>query len=257
MSTNEERLQIRVYGDASLPTLIYLPGIHGDWTLVPKFRKALNGRVRFVEFTYPRTLSWSLNDYAEAVEKSLDEHGITGGWLLGESFGSQICWPVFSRKKFRVEGIVLAGGFVRHPIPWLVRFSGFLGRCLPMAMFRLALRGYRLFTKLRYGNDPEMKKSVEEFLARRTELDRRAIRHRIKLIYENNPGEIARAIVIPVFYVTGFIDPIVAWFPVRRWLRKNCPAFRGFKMFLMADHHVLGTASDAAAEQILRWMTKP
>src|ERR1039458_3005433 len=28
-----EKLEMRVYGDAALPTLIYLPGIHGDWTL--------------------------------------------------------------------------------------------------------------------------------------------------------------------------------------------------------------------------------
>ena len=50
-----DRLQTRVYGDPSRRTLIYLPGLHGDWTLVGSFRKALGGRVRFVEITYPRT----------------------------------------------------------------------------------------------------------------------------------------------------------------------------------------------------------
>ena len=57
----EEKLQLRVYGDASLPTLIYLPGMHGDWTLIGGFRNAVAGRVRFVEMTYPRTLTWSLD----------------------------------------------------------------------------------------------------------------------------------------------------------------------------------------------------
>ena len=61
----KEKLEMRTYGDASLPTLIYLPGLHGDWTLVGSFRHALGGRVRFVEFTYPRTLTWSLEDYAK------------------------------------------------------------------------------------------------------------------------------------------------------------------------------------------------
>ena len=60
--------QLRIHGDASLPTLIYLPGLHGDWTLVGGFREAVDGRVRFVEMTYPRTLTWSLDDYAAAIE---------------------------------------------------------------------------------------------------------------------------------------------------------------------------------------------
>ena len=59
-----DALQMRVHGDASLPTLVYLPGLHGDWTLVSSFRAAIAGRVRFVEFTYPLTTTWSLDDYA-------------------------------------------------------------------------------------------------------------------------------------------------------------------------------------------------
>ena len=76
-----EKLQIRIYGDESLPTLIYLPGMHGDWTLIGSFRRAVNGRARFVEFTYPRTLTWSLDDYAAAIETTLAENGVTNGWL--------------------------------------------------------------------------------------------------------------------------------------------------------------------------------
>lgn len=80
---------VRSHGPATLPTLIYLPGIHGDWTLITRFRKALASRRRLVEITYPRTRVWSLTDYAKAVECALLEHGVTAGWLLGESFGSQ------------------------------------------------------------------------------------------------------------------------------------------------------------------------
>ena len=60
-------LQMRSHGEAERPTLIYLPGLHGDWTLVSSFRGALGNRVRFVEFTYPRTVTWSLEDHARAV----------------------------------------------------------------------------------------------------------------------------------------------------------------------------------------------
>src|SRR5437763_6939118 len=118
-----EKVKLRVHGNPSQPTLVYLPGLHGNWTLIGGFRKALAGRVRFVEAWYPSSLKWSLEDYAAGIEAALLEHGITHGWLLGESFGSQVVWPVLARKIFQVEGLILAGGFVRHPVRWAVRFA--------------------------------------------------------------------------------------------------------------------------------------
>ena len=53
----KEEVRLRVHGDESLPTLIYLPGLHGNWTLIGGFRQALKGRARLVETTYPT------NDY--------------------------------------------------------------------------------------------------------------------------------------------------------------------------------------------------
>jgi len=92
-----EELQLRIHGDVSLPTLIYLPGLHGDWTLIGSFRKNIVGRARFVEITYPRTLTWSLDDYAATIEAALAHNGITRGWLLGESYGSQVLWALVGR----------------------------------------------------------------------------------------------------------------------------------------------------------------
>ena len=63
----ETELQMRIDGDPTSPTLIYLPGLHGDWTLLPGFRELAKSKFRLVQFTYPRTLSWSLDDYAKAV----------------------------------------------------------------------------------------------------------------------------------------------------------------------------------------------
>src|SRR5207244_8657611 len=83
-----DELTMRVHGDASMPTLVYLPGMHGDWTLVSSFRAAIAGRVRFVEFSYPRTATWSLDDYARGIEGMLLANRIERGWLLGEWFGS-------------------------------------------------------------------------------------------------------------------------------------------------------------------------
>src|SRR5271157_2179704 len=91
---DEEKLQIRVHGGPGLPTLIYLPGLHGDWTLVTSFRLALAGRVGFVEVVYPRSLTWSLDDYTDAIVTALLARGIERGWLLAESWGSQLAWKL-------------------------------------------------------------------------------------------------------------------------------------------------------------------
>src|SRR5438132_13739334 len=92
-----EPVQIRIHGDPGKPTLIYLPGLHGNWAFIGGFRKMLDGRVRFIEAAYPPTLSWSLDDYAAGVEATLAKQGINHGWLLGESFSSQVVWPLVAR----------------------------------------------------------------------------------------------------------------------------------------------------------------
>src|ERR1035441_2694377 len=105
-------------------------------------RRALAGRVRFVEVTYPRTLTWSLEDYAKGLETALAEQGILGGWLLGESFSSQVVWSLVARAQFRIEGVILAGGFGRHPMRWGVRLAERLSGGLPLAVLTRILFGY-------------------------------------------------------------------------------------------------------------------
>lgn len=110
-----ESLQIRIHGDAGLPALIYLPGIHGDWTLVSSFRECMKPHVRFVEFTYPRTREWSLDDYATAVLDQLAANEIHEGILLGESFGSQVAWAMLARCADGQRVSVLPARQVRAP----------------------------------------------------------------------------------------------------------------------------------------------
>lgn len=247
-------LQLRVYNDAAKSTLIYLPGLHGDWTLVASFRNALAGRVRFAEITYPRTLTWSLEDYAAETEAALEEKKITRGWLLGESFSSQVVWPVIARKKFCVEGVILAGGFARHPMQRAVWLAEKIAGEIPLSLLTRLMFGYAKVSRFRYRNAPETLATIQEFIARRTELDRQAAVHRLRLVARNNPCEIARSTDVPIFALTGALDPIVPWIFVYPWLRRHCPALRERKILWQADHNVLGTAPKAAAEQVLKWM---
>ena len=252
----EEKLQLRIHGDESQPTLIYLPGLHGDWTLVGGFLQALDDRVRFVEITYPRTLVWSLDDYAVAIEAALAQKGITAGWLLGESFGSQPLWALVARGKFTVQGVILAGGFVKHPMRWTVRLAERMTGRMSNVLFVWIIFSYAKIAKFHYRHSPETLARIDEFIARRTDLDRRAAQHRLHLIAGFDPRPIARQTELPVFGLSGILDPIVPWPFVRRWLKRNCPALRGYKIIKSADHNVLGTAPKQAARQVLKWINR-
>ena len=249
-----EDLRIRIHGPANLPVLIYLPGLHGDWTLIGGFRRAVRGRVRFVEVTYPRTLTWMLDDYAAGIEAALRSQGIEHGWLLGESFGSQIVWPLLSRKGFEVDGVILAGGFVRHPTPGMARTAARVTAGVPFSLVRCILGPYAKIMRLRYRRSPEVLQNVEEFIARRTDLDLQAAAHRLHLLSKSNPIGVAQEAGPPVYALTGLWDPIVPWYWVRRWLRSHCPNLREYKIIWRADHQVLATAPEAAANVIVGWI---
>lgn len=249
-----EELQVRIHGSESLRTLVYLPGLHGDWTLIGRFRKALAGRVRFVEITYPRTLTWSLDDYASGVEAELARHGITRGWLLGESFSSQVVWPLLARKHFHADGVILAGGFVRHPLTWGVRLAEYFCGAISLGLLTRILFGYARIARLRHRNSREARLALDEFLARRTALDQQAAKHRLHLLGQNDPCAIAKEVRVPVYAITGLFDPIVPWFRVRSWLKKNCPALKDYRIVASSDHNVLGNAADTAAEYVIGWI---
>src|SRR5215470_11876313 len=189
-----EELQIRIHGSDSLPTLIYLPGLHGDWTLIGRFREALASRAFLVEITYPRTVTWSLEDYARAVVAALKEQGIHQGWLLAESFSSQIAWRVLEDKTFCVQGLILAGGFVRHPMLWGVRLAERIVGAMSLNLVIKILFGYaKLARRRKAGRSDEM----NEFIARRTPQDQQAAKHRLHLLAGSDSCAVARRTAIP------------------------------------------------------------
>ena len=262
MCSSTERLELRSHGDAHFPTLIHLPGLHGDWTLLGPFRDALAGRVRLVETTYPRNQDWVLEDYAVALETALSEHGITRGWVIGESFSSQVAWQFLARQlergdraAFRFDGLLLVGGFVRHPWAWGVRIAHSASCTVPMPLLRMLCGIYGRMAGRRYCDRPEIVTELNEFVARRTnEADRRAMTGRYRIISDTDLQPAARSAGVPVYHLSGAWDPIVPWWQVRPWLRRYCPGYRASKVLWRAGHNVLLSASSESAEQILEWI---
>ena len=259
-----EIVELRITGSPDKPTLIYFPGLHGDWTLIRSFQIALRGAVRFVEITYPRNPGWSLREYATGVQSALNVAGINGGWLLGESFGSQVVWELLRLREAgdqsilqNVDGLILAGGFVRYPFPAVLPVVQAINRAMPMWLLRAFCRLYAWYAKFRHRRATETLCDVQEFIRRRSqEPDRQAIASRYSLIKESDARDTARAAAIPVFQLCGFFDPIVPWIPVRRWLKRNCRSYGGWKMICAADHNVLGSAPEASAQQVLQWLSR-
>jgi pimeloyl-ACP methyl ester carboxylesterase len=264
-NTSDEHLQLRVHGDSSLPTLIHLPGLHGDWTLLGPFRTALNGRARFVESTYPRRFEWSLQDYAGAGEAGLLEHGITSGWILGESFSSLVAWQFLARQRapdraaaFHVSGLILVGGFVRHPWPWAVRFAHCTSRIVSLKLLRNLCRLYARAARRRCGDCPAAVAELDEFVERRAnEADRQVMTCRYTLIAQGDPRPIAQHTTLPVHQLTGAWDPIVPWWQIRPWLRRHCPGYRASRIIWSGDHNVLLSAPRKSADQIMEWIGAP
>ena len=249
-----ESVEIRVHGGGEVPTLIYLPGLHGDWTLVGSFRRALGGRVRFVEATYPRTLSWSLDDYAAGLEAALAKYDINRGWILGESFGSQVAWALVRKNSFIIDGIIIAGGFVRYPAKSIVQLAEWLTSKTPFTLIKRLALVYGAVMRLRFRAAPEALAGVNEFMSRRNDPDRHAAAHRLRLILQNDLAPSAINSSLPLYAFTGRIDLVVPWRPVRRWLRKNCPNLRAYEVLSWADHTVLATAPERAASLVLGWI---
>jgi len=257
-----ESLQLRVHGGEAGPTLIHLPGLHGDWTLLGPFRAALDGGARLVETTYPRRPEWVLDDYAAELERALSAQGIGRAWLLAESFSSQVAWQLLGRqesrgeaKGFEIAGLILVGGFVKHPWPWGVRIAHGASRATPLWVLKRLCALYGKSASRRCCASPEVTGEIEEFVRRRTiQADRDAMTSRYRLIRTADLRPVARQTRLPVFHLSGAIDPLVPWWSVAAWLRRDCPGFRASRIVRRAGHNVLLDAPGESVKQILAWI---
>lgn len=244
-------VSIRVHEGVG-PTLIYLPGIHGDWGLIGAFRRALGGRVRFVEFAYSKD-EVTMDRLAELVHSELSAQGVTSGWLLGQSFGSQVGWALIARG-FKADGVVLAGGFVKHPWSWGARLFGALLASVPSSVVNPAYLGYTAFCNTLSRRGPAEAEELLAFARNRGGKEWKAMSWRLSLIVSGDPRSTAQAMREPVHYLGGMIDPLVPWPLITRWLSAECPGYKGEVIIRSADHNVLGSSPRESAEHVLSWI---
>lgn len=254
-------LTASVQGDPGGPVLVYLPGVHGDDTLLGSFRAQVGDDLRLVAFTYPVSTDLTLPELAAGVWTQLRSLTDQPIWLLAESFGSQVAWSMLAQAKatpettLPVQGMILAGGFVRHPWPWAVAAVRWLLGNLSPSVIRGFFRIYPWWACFAYRNAPEILAALPEFVARRRELaDQAAMLHRLLLIQLADLRGIARETGLPVYQLTGFWDPVVPWPWVRNWLRNDCPGWKESVVITGADHVALGTGTAPAVATVRRWL---
>jgi pimeloyl-ACP methyl ester carboxylesterase len=227
--------------------------------------------------------------------EQLAAHGIERGWLLGESFGSQVAWAIveqteptgeergspdpqhFRRTKgsagqktrvsekgasrpanyFVPEGVILAGGFVRHCSATGVRLARECSRRVPFGLLKFLFGLYGRYVQFRCRDSPEAVASIKEFVARRTdEQDRIAMTHRYGLILQNDLRPVARRATLPVYCLCAMLDHLVPWPLVVPSLKRNCPGYRGSRIIFWATHNTLASAPKTSADQIVEWMQR-
>lgn len=244
---------VRIQGSPDLPVLVYLPGMHGHWAFAHKLRKELEGKVRLVELAYPAVVTWSVRDYARAVRQALQQADITRGWILAESFGSQIAWELTAEElPFRIDGLILDGGFVKHPWPAgalvlrrMLRYpDGFANLLIKLAAMPLT---------------GDIIRQIPENDRRKFPFDTRsrvAMMARLKLIATHDPRPLAANMSAPVYFLAGFWDFLVPLVPVRGWLKKHCPGLRNCRTLPLADHATIISQPVRTAEAILEWMLR-
>ena len=125
---------------------------------------------------------------------------------------------------------------------------------MPLSLITHIMFGYARVTRVRFGGSPEIVAELDEFIQRRTDLDRRAAVHRLRLVAGADYRDVAASYRGPFFCLSGLLDPMVPWILVKPWITRSCPALGKFRVILKADHNVLGTAPVKSAEQVIQWM---
>src|SRR6185436_7269760 len=162
-----------------------------------------------------------------------------------ESFSSQVGWAMIQRfldgtGSLRLEGLILAGGFVRHPWPWGVSLAHSASRMIPAWLLGGLCKAYGRSACRRCKADSETATEIADFVRRRLDVgDRSAVTSRYRLISSADFRPIARRTTLPVFHLSGNLDPIVPWWLVRRWLADNCPGFRESRILPRTGHNHL------------------
>lgn len=247
----------RLSGAPEGPALVYIPGIHGDWTPMWRIRELLGRSFRLVEVSYPRAATdWTLEDYVARLVELFDRLGLSSAHLLAESFGSLVGWDFTCRHPGRVKSLMVAGGFCRTPGRVKVALADFALGLIPAWILDRFVDLYLAFLVRRGFPRDAFLRSGEFFPATRTARGWRSTHNRLRIIRRTDVRRRLGELRVPVLYFGGARDRIV---PVRREiatlrgaLAPEC-AFREV-LFPAAPHPIIPARYPQVAALIAEWI---
>jgi pimeloyl-ACP methyl ester carboxylesterase len=244
-------------GPPEAPAILYIPGIHGDWTPKWRMRHVLARHHRLIEIAYPRAATdWSLDDYVTRLDRLVESLHLDNVHLLAESFGSLIGWRFACHRPERVSSLMIAGGFCCTPGRLEIAAAELALRLLPAALLD---RGVDLYLRylVRRGFPPDAFRRHEDFFpATRTRRGWRATLNRLKIIRTTDVRHRLCELRVPVFYFGGAWDRVV---PVRReiaTLRSLLSPEVRFRciLFPRAPHPIIPARYRQVAQLISEWV---
>ncbi len=241
-------------GDRNAPPILYLPGVHGDWTPQLAARPLLSRDFRFIETAYPRIETWSIDDFAQALKNLLDDLGIESAHIVGESFGSLVMWQFGIANPERVRSFTLVGGFSRPPRFRVAAAAAAALKSLPTSLLESAIDLY-VAGRSALGEDRESF-DIGAYPAARTLQGRRATAKRMSIIQASDFTAQLQEIKFPVRYLGATNDIVV---PVRReiaTLLAHLPPHCDFQSELVAGapHAMIASHAKQTVEHLSRWV---
>lgn len=252
-----DELLVQISGPEGAPALVYVPGIHGDWTPLWRIRELITRHWRLVEIAYPRSAThWTLDDYVSRLGDLFDHHDLASVHLLAESFGSLIGWTFACRHPERVRSLLVAGGFSVSPGRVKVAAAELALHLFPAALLDKAVDFYLLYLIRRGFPSSAFHREGEFFTATRTSFGWRATRNRLKIIRKTDLRGSLGELRVPIFYFGGAWDWIV---PVNREIatlnRHLHPACKFHShLFPKAPHPIIPSRYRQVAQLIFDWI---
>lgn len=254
--TPSGELVYRIRGGEGAVPVVYLPGVHGDWTPQAAASVILAGAFRLVEISYPREPLWRLEDYASALVSLLDRLEIESAHVVAESFGSLVGWEFGLEHGSRVRSMVIVGGFCQPPGPRKVLLAKWGLSVLPTGLFEQGVDAYVAIRKHQGKLEhPEMEVDLP-YATVRTDLGRIATVSRFEIMCTSDYRHQLHEVLFPVRYIGGDSDLIV---PVKREIRTLSELLSeeaGFQSRLIANapHMIISSHPVETAGQIADWI---
>jgi pimeloyl-ACP methyl ester carboxylesterase len=246
----------QISGPEDAPAVIYLPGVQGDWTANEAARTHLSRETRLIEVAYPRTSTWSLADFSNALQRLLDRLGLTSVHVAGESFGSLVAWETAFGHPQRIKSLLLVGGFAQPPAYRVATSAKWALRGMPTIMLEAGIDVY-VYYKGRKG-EQRLGRSlgVAPYTAVRTRRGKLATANRMAIIERTDMRERLHRVRQPVRYIGGDSDTVIGVHRELSTLQQQLPAHCEFECELIqgGPHAIIASHPERTARTLTRWI---